>query len=356
MDESKNVNQSSVDKHEENQLKVLECIKRVRTELTAKYVAYFTDHSQFINDVYSAPRAVSYSTGNDFGGANALILNFATLENQYKDPRWVSDYSMKLNNLVLTKDAKPVFLTGKSKNGNLLYYKVYNVEQVQGIEPMQPKLPTDYQREAELRKIIARSGVKVVNDMPPSSKGFYEETKDVVHLGLEKSYPTRTDYYLNIVEPLMHRVMAKNPKTFSNGSESEFDVSVRKLRASLAMMELRQRYGLKPDYDLDQSRLAFESSFIKEIDHDRNLVPYIAVSAARITDRLLEKDKSNQVEKDDVKSKPAQNEISKDSKADDVSVKKEASEPKVKQAKPKKSLALKRKAKDDRGLEHERTM
>lgn len=260
-------------------------------------------------------------SGFSYRGGNKVRLMTAAIENEYKDPRWMTYKQAADNGYQVKKDSKGVLcekwifhktvkeinpVTGVKEEVRIPltqpranYFYVFNAEQIEGVPELVHKELTDKETLNVVDRMIRSSECKIIESA--QDKACYIPAKDKIALPLRQSFKNETAFASVCFHEMSH----------STGHSSRLNrgmFSADEYSATYAKEELRAELGAlftEKDLDLDLSAEHYEdhanylNHYIKLFKDDPNELFRACVDADKIGDLLMENyEKQLEMEKD----------------------------------------------------------
>ncbi len=179
--------------------------------------------------------------------------------------------------------------TGEKKVIPLLrYYRVFNVEQCDGLEYPKPATVTP-----EFRPIEAAEGI--VNGMPSpprftfnQNQAFYSRSEDIVNMPKKETFDGESEFYSTFFHELTHATGHETRLGRLQNANSNFGSSAyakEELIAEMGAAYLSAKAGIAVR-TIDNSA-AYIASWLKRLKDDRKLVVTAAAAAQKSSDYIL---------------------------------------------------------------------
>lgn len=225
----------------------------------------------------------------EYKGINRLTLTLAAMQHGYKDSRWMTFALMKKLGGHLKKHEDPneheraqtiyVFKpkgriltkfnpeTGmeeiqyeKDENGNKIpkiqkktveeYYKVFNVEQIEGLNLPPEKDFSDEiskQKQSEaMENILQNSEAKIYYDQDKTGESYYSKASDTIHLPERKMFKSLEGFYGTAAHEIAHSTgHERRLKRDMTGTFGTPSYAKEELIAELTAVFLKQELGIQ---------------------------------------------------------------------------------------------------------------
>lgn len=252
------------------------------------------------------------SNGEAYRGINNLLLGLRASLNGYRNPVWLTFKQAKDLGGMVRKGEKSALVVkygtyeakadknneedepGKMR-GYLKSYRVFNVEQIDGLED---KFPTPAETEGfktrpieELSHIAANmiDGIGVAY-AEGGYKAFYSPKFDQVQMPKIEHFPNAERFYSTVFHELIHAT--GHPKRCDRSKEkagSKFGNAVyarEELCAEIGASFLGAQLGFEPGHIEDSA--AYIASWIEVLRNDKRAIVRAAAAAQRAADYLIE--------------------------------------------------------------------
>jgi antirestriction protein ArdC len=234
----------------------------------------------------------NYLTGNRYNGINILLLNAEAIIKGYRTNYWMGyDQAKKAGATVKKgeKHTKVVFMknvidndTEKVKYFYFNYFRVFNIDQMDGIEIDTKQITFNPIQEAE-------SLFNSMTDIPPILYGFdracYIPSKDIINLPSKESFSHEEAYYETLFHELVHSTSSDkrlNRDTSSYASEE--------LVAELGSAILCSEAGIVQSV-IDNSQ-AYINGWIKDLSDHPKMIMHCAALANKAIEYLVPEDQA----------------------------------------------------------------
>ena len=180
----------------------------------------------------------------------------------------------------------------RSRRPVLRYYKVFHISQVDGVEPIEMRLPVynaDPIEEGEevFWNYVNREGIRV--ELEPSNEAYYSPTRDLIHLPELRQYKDPAEFYSTAFPEAAHstghetRLARAGLKKASFGSEI---YSKEELTAEISACVLTSTLGIETDHSVQNSS-AYIRGWLKTLRNDRRLIIQAAGQAEKAVNYIL---------------------------------------------------------------------
>jgi len=184
---------------------------------------------------------------------------------------------------VLDAKGEPIKQTVKLERPRVFFATVFNAEQIDGLQPMQPRKQQDWNAVERAEQILQASGAVIRHG--EQNRAFYRPATDSIHLPDKGQFPTSDNYYATALHELGHWT----------GHESRLDRDMvhpfgsdgyakEELRAEIASMILGDELGIGHD---PGQHVAYVGSWIKALEEDPLEIFRAAADAEKIQDYVL---------------------------------------------------------------------
>jgi antirestriction protein ArdC len=239
------------------------------------------------------------ASGKAYRGVNVWLLSCAG----YGSPYWLSYKQAQARGGSVRKGEKSsiaVFwkrlettdkATGEAKTIPMLrYYRVFNVEQCDGVEYPKPEA-----REVTFNPIAAAESI--VESMPArpeithnEQRAYYQRSSDKVNMPKRDTFNAETEYYSTLFHELIHATGHESRLGRLQNDKSNFGSSSyakEELLAEMGASYLNATAGIVES--TIENSAAYIASWLKRLHDDRKLVVTAAAAAQRASDFILGK-------------------------------------------------------------------
>ena len=180
----------------------------------------------------------------------------------------------------------------RSRKPVLRYYKVFHISQVEGVEPLESKVPV-YSSDPISRgeevfwNYVRREGIRV--ELEPSNEAYYSPTRDLIHLPELSQYQYPAEFISTAFHEAAHstgdetRLARAGLKKASFGSEI---YSKEELTAEISAAALLNTLGIETDHSVQNSS-AYICGWLKALQNDRRLIVQAAGQAEKAANFIL---------------------------------------------------------------------
>ncbi len=259
-------------------------------------------------DAEKSVRPHNALTQNAYKGGNALYLQALQTLNGYEDPRWMTykqaqsvgaqvrkgeksstivHYKFEETKKEKQPDGSVIEVTEKLDRPRAFEAKVFNAEQIDGLEPYKaPELRWQPNEKAEA--LLAASNAIIKHD--EVDEAYYSPSKDEIHLPTKTAFPDETKYYGTALHELGHWTGHEDrlDRDLSGrfGSES---YAKEELRAEIASMLIAQDTGVPNE---PHNNAAYVESWVKVLKDDPAEIARAARDAELISKYVMDLDKT----------------------------------------------------------------
>ncbi len=244
-------------------------------------------------------------SGAKYNGGNRLILGFNAVDNDYKDPRWVTFIQAKNEGWKIPKGTKSVTCekwifpekeTITDENGEILskvdnsrpfpkQFNVFNVEQLENVPPLEiPQKLKDEEAYKVIKDLIASSEVPIKEI--GQDRAYYNPSED--HIILPPSYTFENDEAIleTILHEMVHSTGHNSRLNRKSGGSNEY--AREELVAELGAIFLKQDLGIElKDHSLNNSS-AYLESYLKFLRDDPNELFRASAEADKASKRIID--------------------------------------------------------------------
>ncbi len=307
-----------------------------RQGLANKFVEQLRDGTSPLQNPPPAginPTPFNPVSGRTFSGANHLQLRLSG----YQDPRWLTYNQAKENGWmvrhgekatkvqhwtdretrdkldldgkpILGADGKPEQETVKLQQKKVVFYGVFNAEQIEGIPEMLRTAPEVNPVERVQGLVDGLNFAKVANDA--LSRPTYNQTQDVIHMPPRNTYKSEEEYCDALLSGATFGTGSRSRLDRNPGTPGSQEYSAEKLRTELATMMIADEIGLPRNTE----RVApFVGDFVKFVENHPLELLRAASAASYIADYMFERELTHErqevVEKTPVQTQEAQRQV-----------------------------------------------
>ena len=266
------------------------------------------------------------TTDKPYRGGNALHLIAVAAKNGYQDPRWLTYRQAQENGWQVKKGEKgthieywqfgakssttpespspsPAAEPGtdtRERNGHAPIHRIYtvfNASQIEGVPPIQPKQPQEWEIVHAGEEILRNSGATIFHDQ--ADRAYYNRRDDEIHLPPTEAFKSSANYYGTALHELAH--WSGHPSRLNratlNESTSFADPNYAKeeLRAELASVFLAAERGIPHD---PEQHAAYVGAWITALRSDKNEIFRAAKDAHTAADFLLELERAPELRRE----------------------------------------------------------
>lgn len=242
-------------------------------------------------------------------GANRLRLMIKAVDEEYKDPRWITFKQAEKNGWNIKKGEKGTLCekwiftkkeTEVDENGKEVekevkldkplvnYFYVFNAEQIENM----PELKiNDYTKDVinEITQNFIDSSECKIKEIA-QNKAFYYPAKDEIILPPREAFKSQEDFLATTFHEMIHSTGHKSrlDRDLSGGFGSE-KYAKEELIAELGSVFLQAKLGTKLEGEHFNNHSAYLKSWIKILKNDYNELFRAAVHAEKASERLYER-------------------------------------------------------------------
>lgn len=187
----------------------------------------------------------------------------------------------------------------------LVYYNVFNVKDVEGIEPKMKEevLTIKFNPVEEAEKIIKayqkRTGIRIVREKK-GNEAFFNATKDYIRVPAMEQFNNPAEYYSTLFHEMIHSTGHKSRlNRFTNGKEDtdmkSESYSKEELVAEVGAASLLAFIGIDTESSFNNSA-SYINTWKKRIQSDKNIFVYACNKAEKAIDFILGKTEEPVVE------------------------------------------------------------
>lgn len=180
----------------------------------------------------------------------------------------------------------------RSRKPVLRYYKVFHISQVEGVEPLESKVPVYSSDPISIGEevfwnYVRREGIRV--ELEPSNEAYYSPSRDLIHLPELRQYKDPAAFYSTAFHEAAHstgieaRLARAGLKKASFGSEI---YSKEELTAEISACVLTNTLQIETDHSV-QNSTAYIRGWLKALQNDRRLIVQAAGQAEKAVNMIL---------------------------------------------------------------------
>lgn len=244
-------------------------------------------------------------------GGNRVRLIAKAIENEYKDPRWLTFNQATENGWNVKKGEKGTLcekwiFTKKEKgideNGNEIetevkldkpkvnYFYVFNAEQIEKIPELEIKKHNKDIEMEIVQDFIDSSECKVIE--AAQGRAYYNPGKDEIVLPMRESFNSKEDFMATTFHEMIHSTGHESRLNRETGMVSEFgskEYAREELVAELGSVFLQSKLGVKLEGEHFDNHSAYINSWIEILKNDPNELFRAASKAEKATEYLHER-------------------------------------------------------------------
>lgn len=245
------------------------------------------------------------SSKAEYKGRNVVKAFNSALNNEYKDPRWITFKQSEKEGWKVKKGAKSIVLekwifdkeekklnpeTGKEEKIKMKldrpvpnYFRVFNGQDIEGMPPLNIR-PLDKNKTLEIAEnIIKSSKVPVVEIAQP--RAYHSSSENRIIMPLRDTFKSQESYLATALHEMVH----------STGKELERDLSGKfggekyakeELVAELGSLMLQGKLGIKLEGRQVDNHAAYLKSWVKVLKNDSNELFRAAEKAEKASELL----------------------------------------------------------------------
>lgn len=248
-------------------------------------------------------------SGYQYRGGNCARLMYAANENGYKDPRWLTfrqasdagyhirrgEKSVLLEKWIFEKTVREENEQGKIEeihkqleNPICNYFRVFNAEQMDGIEPLPEIVPMEHNQMLQTAEDFIKSSQCAILELK-QDRAFYDPKQDRIVLP-PRDYFKNQESFLSVLLHEMshstgHETRLNRPLMHRFGTE---EYAREELNAELSSMFLQLDLGIELKGELMEDHAGYLSSWIQMLKKDPNILFQVVRQADRISEYLME--------------------------------------------------------------------
>ncbi|MGE4278199.1 MAG: zincin-like metallopeptidase domain-containing protein [Magnetospirillum sp.] len=207
--------------------------------------------------------------------------------------QWTERVAVKDGNgkPVLDAEGQQQYETHRLDRPKVFFAKVFNAEQIDGLEPFVAPAPSfDPIERAEA--IIASAGVPVFHDQ--NDRAFYTVQRDEIHLPAQAAFDGPAPYYATLLHELGHATRHPSRLNRENGPFGSELYAREELRAEIASFMLARDMGIGHEPD---QHAAYVESWLRALKEDKNEIFRAARDAETIKTWVMEPERRPELER-----------------------------------------------------------
>lgn len=240
---------------------------------------------------HSDPRWLTYRQAGELGGQVRKGEKSTTIEYwQWTERTAVKDSEGKP---VLDAEGREQYETVRLERPKVFYAKVFNAEQIDGLQPWKAPAPVAIPQLLERAEtMIAGAGVPVLHDQ--NDRAFYRPSTDKIHLPPVASFKNQVAYYETVLHELGHATGHQNRLNREFGPFGGEVYAREELRAEIASYMLARDLGISFD---PSNHAAYVKSWLKVLTEDKNEIFRAARDAEVIKTWVMEPERRQELER-----------------------------------------------------------
>ena len=288
----------------------IEMVKSSRKELVQKLISNMEQGYLFSKEKWDAQalRPQNPVSGAVYRGGNRLRLSMAAVEKGYRDPRWMTfkqasdqgyhirkgEKSILLEKWIFTREIKEkdeqgqeVKKTVRLEHPVCNYFRVFNAEQMDGVEPL-PKEAT--LQEDEVIKLTEQFFASSKCDIVEAAqeKAYYSPEEDQIVLPPRRFFKSPEAFLSVGLHEMAHST--GNEKRLNRPLMNEFgteEYAREELNAEISSAFLESDLGLEADHEGLRDHSNYLKSWIRILKEDPNELFRACQSAEKISEYLM---------------------------------------------------------------------
>jgi len=240
---------------------------------------------------HSDPRWLTYRQAAELGGQVRKGEKSTTIEYwQWTERTAVKDSEGKP---VLDAEGREQYETVRLERPKVFYAKVFNAEQIDGLQPWKAPAPVAIPQLLERAEtMIAGAGVPVLHDQ--NDRAFYRPSTDKIHLPPVASFKNQVAYYETVLHELGHATGHQSRLNREFGPFGGEVYAREELRAEIASYMLAKDLGISFD---PSNHAAYVKSWLKVLTEDKNEIFRAARDAEIIKTWVMEPERRQELER-----------------------------------------------------------
>lgn len=254
----------------------------------------------------------SLATGKPYRGLNALLLNLSAVMNGYTSGYWATwDKIRQMGGRVKEGQEKKytiisyyqsVSVPGEDEDGNpievsyplLRYYRVYNLDQTEGIPRPSDELPPGVVGQEDALEAV-ENAISLMPNPPQifedSNKAYYDPQDDSIHLPSRTRFVSLEEYYATKLHEIGHSTGAAHRLNRPEIAErqaltDEYHYGVEELTAELFSAYACGYFGINNE-KIIQNQAAYLNGWINAIQENREILIKAGQRASKALDYFL---------------------------------------------------------------------
>lgn len=181
----------------------------------------------------------------------------------------------------------------KLESPRVFYAHVFNLSQMEGVEPRQEGLVESWEADRRAERILSQSGAQIIHDQRDSA--FYSIKLDEIHLPPKLAFPDAGRYYATALHELGHWTGHQDRlKRDLANSFGTWEYAREELRAELASYFVCNDLGIIHD---PGQHASYINDWIKALKKDHNELFRAAKDAEQISEFVLQFVRERELEK-----------------------------------------------------------
>ncbi|MBS9775889.1 MAG: DUF1738 domain-containing protein [Fusobacterium sp.] len=248
------------------------------------------------------------SSKAEYKGRNVVKAFNSALNNEYKDPRWITFKQADKEGWKVKKGAKSIVLekwifdkeekrlnpeTGREEKIKVKldrpvpnYFRVFNGQDIEGMPPLNIK-PLDKNETLEIAEnIIKSSKVPVVEIAQPSA--YYSSSENRIVMPLRNTFKSQESYLATALHEMVHSTKKELGREQSKTRGDEI-YAKEELVAELGSLMLQGKLGIKLENRHVDNHAAYLQGWIKVLKNDSNELFRAAEKAEKASELLYER-------------------------------------------------------------------
>lgn len=244
----------------------------------------------------------------EYNGINRLLLGMSGYSSRW----WLTWNQIQERGGQVRKDEKSTFVVFmknyekkfKEDDGTekietrwmLRYYKVWNIEQVEGIEPREE--PTFEHNPIEEAEAIVENMPRRPEIEHKGQRAAYNPLDDTVKMPPREKFPEATGYYATLFHELAHATGHPSRVGRPRHFDENYDYAKEELVAEMSAAFLCNQVGIIQERE--ENVTAYIQSWLKALKNDKTLVIWAGAQAQKAFDYIMGKEVAVKVADEDV--------------------------------------------------------
>ena len=180
----------------------------------------------------------------------------------------------------------------RSRRPVLRYYKIFHVSQVDGVKPLERKVPVYSSDPISIGEkvfwnYVRREGIHV--EIEPSNEAYYSPSRDLIHLPELSQYQYPAEFISTAFHEAAHSTGYETRLARAGLKKASFGLEIyskEELTAEISAAALLNTLGIETDHSVQNSS-AYIRGWLKTLRNDRRLIIQAAGQAEKAVNYIL---------------------------------------------------------------------